>query len=182
MNALDIVIILVVLLAMTRGLFKGLVREVLSLGSLVLGIFLAAKFHSSLSPYLEPYCSSPSTATAASFLILFIGTLALAWFLGHLFKRFAEDSLAGWIDTVLGGALGFCEGTLACLVLVLMLGTFLPHFSFYADSLLAPRLLPAAALIGGFLPEPLTDAVNESGNTLPAPPPEETPGEKGTLQ
>ncbi len=167
MNILDIVIIAILVLAVARGLFKGFVRELVSLGSIALGVFLASKFHGLLEPYLAQYLDGPSTVAAASYLAIFLGTVFGAWLLARLFNEMTEDSVAGGIDTILGGAFGFCEGVLISLVMVLMLGTFLPSADFYKNSTLTPRLAPAARLVAGFLPEAFTEAVTESGNQLP---------------
>jgi len=175
MNILDIVIIAIAVLATARGLFKGLVRELVSLSSIALGIFLASRFHGLLEPYLTQYVGGETTTMAASYLIIFLGTVFLTWLLARLFREATDNSLAGNIDTALGGLFGFMEGVLISLVLVLMLGTFLSSADFYKNSTLTPRLLPTAALVADFLPQELVEAVNDSGNALPkAPQTEET--------
>lgn len=167
MNILDIIIIAIVVLAIARGLFKGLVRELVSLGAIALGIFLASRFHGLLEPYIGQFLDGGTTTMAASYLIIFLGTVFLSWILAKVFREATDNSTAGTIDTVLGGLFGFCEGVLISLVVVLMLGTFLPSSDFYTNSLLTPRLVPAARIVAGFLPESFMDAVTDSGNTLP---------------
>lgn len=170
MNILDITIITILILATARGLFKGLFREFLSLGSIAVAIFLAYRCHGYLEPYLAQYLDGETTTMAASYLAIFLGTVLLAWLLGHLFKKATDESIAGNIDTALGGVLGFLEGVLVSLVLVLMLGTFLSSADFYKESSLTPRLIPATSLVADFLPKALVDAVKESGNELPVSP------------
>lgn len=177
MNVLDIIIIAILVLAVARGLFKGLIRELVSLGSIALGVFLASRFHGLLEPYLAEYLDGATTAMAASYLTIFLGTVFGAWLLAKVFREMTDDSVAGGIDTVLGGVFGLCEGVLISLILVLMLGTFLSSSGFYKNSTLTPKLMPAAAFLADFLPEELNEAVEDSGHQIPDSPESSESGE-----
>lgn len=170
MNILDIIIIALLVLATARGLFKGLVKELISLSSIALAIFMASRFSGLLQPYIAQYVDGETTTKAASYLAIFLGTVLLAWLIAKVFREATDDSIAGNIDTALGGLFGFCEGVLISLVIVLMLGTFLSSADFYKESSITPRLLPAAAMVADFLPQELVDAVKDSGNELPEAP------------
>ncbi|MBU1249149.1 MAG: CvpA family protein, partial [Proteobacteria bacterium] len=95
MNIFDIILIAILVLATARGLFKGFVRELVSLGSIALGVFVASRFHDLLTPYLAQYMRNETSAMAASYLVLFLGTVFGAWILAKMFRTWTDDSVAG---------------------------------------------------------------------------------------
>lgn len=119
MNSLDLFILVPVAIGFVVGIFKGLIKELISLAAIVLGI-LGAKL---LSPWfagiLEKALNiSPKTAQPIAFLLLFIAIAVVMLLLAHLLdKLFSAISLGG-LNKFLGGVFGALKYALIVSVLL----------------------------------------------------------------
>jgi len=165
MNFLDIILICIVALFLLRGLFRGLVQEVLSLIAVVLAIYLASRFDDALAPHLKLYITSDITVSALSYSLIFIGTLVVVWLLTKLIRSMLEISLLGWVDRTLGGVFGLLEGVLICLVGLMFLQTFAPGADILKESYIAPKAQYMVTRMNDFfdLPEALDSAKSALG-------------------
>lgn len=122
LGAVDLVALAILMLAVVRGLFRGLIGEAFSLGALAgaclavrLGIGPGAAWLVDATDGGVGESAAPWLAGAA---IAVVAIAAIAW-IGHLVKRGATAAGLGWADRLGGGALGAAEGALAVgLVLV----------------------------------------------------------------
>ncbi len=119
MNSLDLFILVPVAIGFVVGIFKGLIKELISLAAIVLGIY-GAKF---LSPWfagiLEKALSvSYKIAQPIAFLLLFIviavGMLLVAHLLDKLFNAISLDGL----NKLMGGVFGALKYALIVSVLL----------------------------------------------------------------
>lgn len=107
--------------ALLRGLFVGLIRQVTSLAALVAAYFVVDRFTpdaarwlvraagGSVAPELAPWIAGAGLA---------IGTLLCGALLGRLLRRGARMALLGLPDRVGGALLGAAEGVLVCAILL----------------------------------------------------------------
>ena len=110
MFVVDLAILGVLALTGLIGLFRGFFREVLSLVSWVLALWVAFNFSDRLVVLFEPYLDESFMRYAASFASLFLVTLLLVSIGSSLVHRlFWETGLTG-VDRVLGGLLGVVIG------------------------------------------------------------------------
>jgi len=119
MNAIDIVILAVLLVLLLKGLWLGLIQELCGLAGLVLGTVLGIRFHAGLAEALPPWAGLPPwLANAACFTVLFVVTLVVFGLLGLVLSRFLKLIFLGGFNRVLGGLFGLAEGALLlCLAL-----------------------------------------------------------------
>ncbi len=167
MNVLDIILIAVMVLFAARGLMRGILKEAVSLGSILLGIFLASKLHHTIEPYLAIHIEDPGSVQAASYLVIFLLAVGLIWLLAKVVRDVFKFELTGWIDHALGAAFGLVEGAILSCIALLMLGTFMPQAAFLQESQLAPRAEPVLRLLSDFMPESLRQTMEEAGFTPP---------------
>ena len=112
---LDWVVTLVMVLSLAVGLWRGLLREVLSLLGWVLAFYLAQAHAMTVAEWLPMEGASPGLRMACAFglvmLLVLMGVAILLWFVKALITVVGM----GWIDRILGGLFGF----LRALVLLL---------------------------------------------------------------
>lgn len=106
MNAIDIIIILLVIFTVLRGVEVGLVRQASSLIGLIGGIFLGSAIASRLD--IGPGMQSLFVVTTIIFLII------ISELLGLKAKQWLDKTLITHADKALGGAMG----VITCLALV----------------------------------------------------------------
>ena len=87
MNLVDIAIIGVFAVSVLIGVFRGFIREALSLTSWVVSVSLAYLFVDVGVMYLEPHISQPLLRLGAAFAAIFIISLLLTSIIGYLLYR-----------------------------------------------------------------------------------------------
>jgi membrane protein required for colicin V production len=162
MTEFDYIVLIVVILSVLLGWWRGMVYEILSLLSWVTSYFVAKSWAAEFSPYMPAVLESETLKSAAAFLAVFVTTLILcgiaAWALNKLIKSFGLD----WrTDGVAGAIFGFFRGLMLVLLLVLLAGlTKLPQTPFWQNALLGKPLQNVALLVKDLLPDDMAKRVS----------------------
>lgn len=161
MTAFDYCVLVIVLLSMLLGWWRGLLYEILSLLSWLAAYFVALAFVGEVVPYMPEVLGNETVKTGGAFAALFVLTLILcgiaAWSLSKLAKAFGLDWRA---DGVMGAMFGLLRGVLLVLVLVLVAGfTQLPKQDFWRDAVLSKPLQNVALLLKKSLPDNVAESV-----------------------
>ena len=111
LNFLDIAIIVVWIIFLIRGIWRGLLREICSLTGLVLGAVLANNFYTPLGKMLMDTFGVPQVVSSISaFLAIFLVTVMLFGLLGSLLSKFVKMLFLGEVNRLAGGLFGIGEG------------------------------------------------------------------------
>jgi membrane protein required for colicin V production len=128
LTTVDLIAGAILALAILRGLFLGLIRELSSVASLVAACFVVRAYTPELAAWMArrwegslPEEIAPWLAGAA----LAAGTLAAGAVLGRLLRRGARLAWLGMPDRVGGALLGAAEGVLVCAIGLLALGALI---------------------------------------------------------
>lgn len=135
MVALDWIFLVVLTLSLLIGAWRGLVYEVLSLGTWVAAFFLAQWFAPVAAQWLPMAGATETIQYAAGFVVVFIlamfaGSL-LTWLISRLFQ------VAGLrpADRMLGAAFGAMRGVVLMLVAAVLVGmTPMQHEAWWTQS------------------------------------------------
>lgn len=151
MNGLDWLIVVILVLSVLHAAAQGFVFEFFSLVGTVFGYLLAAWEYPVVARYIEPYVKNQLVAGGAGFLLIFVGVVILAGIAGRIARWATSTAGLRWFDRLLGGAFGFLRGTIAVMVLVMAMASFLPSSHALASSSLAQYFLVAgrAAVVAG---------------------------------
>ncbi|MFA6903771.1 MAG: CvpA family protein [Gallionellaceae bacterium] len=162
MTQFDYIVLVIIVLSVLLGWWRGLVYEILSLLSWITSYFVAKAWVAELAPYMPSVLESEALKSAAAFMAAFITTLILcgiaAWALNKLIKSFGLD----WrTDGVLGAFFGFMRGLILVLAVVLIAGlTKLPQTPFWRDALLSKPLQNVALVVKDLLPDEMSQRVS----------------------
>jgi len=128
MNGVDIAILVILAAILLKGLWRGLIRETCALIGLLLGAFLAFRFHALLAESLAQAFKFPlSICVIVSFLAIFLATVLVFAIFGHLLSQAVKLLFLGGFNRVAGGLFGLLEGgILLALVLFGISTTQLP--------------------------------------------------------
>ena len=146
-NLLDWAVLGLLLYSVVMSAFRGFVREVLGLVTVVVALLLAAWLHRDLGMLFEDIFSSESIALFLGFSFLFLATLTLGFTLIRLIYKFFEFAHIEWFDRVLGGAFGFVRGWLLGSVIFLVLTSFGVRQEAVKKSELSAFFLPGSQLV-----------------------------------
>ncbi len=106
MQIIDIVILVLVALAIVKGLIDGLIRQVGGIAGLFVGIILAGRFSALLASWLHQWISaSENIVKILSFVLIIIATCLLMHLVGKLLEKIVTITTLGWLNRLLGAVL-----------------------------------------------------------------------------
>lgn len=151
---IDYVIFAIIALSAIIGLFRGFVREALSLVAWGAAIWVALTFTELFAGYLLPYVGEPSLSKIGAFAGLFLATLIAGAIINYLVSLLVTKSGIGGTDRFLGLIFGIARGALVVVILVMLAGlTSLPEDSWWKASSVMPYFEEMAVSLSNFLPD-----------------------------
>jgi len=154
MTILDYSVIALVLLSALWGLWRGVVREIVSLLGWVVALVAAILFGGDMGAILPGSLENPAARYLLGMVLVLVLVLLLAWLLGWLVHKLLHAAGLGWFDRGLGVIFGLMRGLLVVLVLFFVAGlTKLPQERWWRQSLLAPYLQQVVLGLRPMLPQ-----------------------------
>ncbi len=147
MNWVDLVLIGVLCFSLSLGFQRGLLKQVITIGSVVLDIVLDGKYHAPLAGRIELAAFVESMGARAvsvcAYLGIFVMTLLGGQAFGHAVRRAIRAEPLGQIDSLFGALLGGAKACLLCGAVAFGVLEFVPAKDLRLEvnrSYLAPRL------------------------------------------
>lgn len=154
MTLFDYIVLGVVALSIVLGFVRGAVQEIFSLGSWIGAFLIARTYSASVSVHLAGGIESPTLRLLASFVAVFLLSLALFILLSWALSQLVKSLGLGPVDRALGIAIGAFRGGLIAVLLVLVAGlTPLPGEAFWRNAMLSAPLEAAAKEVLPYMPE-----------------------------
>jgi membrane protein required for colicin V production len=145
MNFIDVIFVAVMVLSLFVGIWRGLLRELLSLASWLAAAYLAWRFHRPLMEQLAGVISSAGARQAAAVLLMFVGALFVLALLSHLLVSLLKRSPLRGTDRVLGAVFGAARGLILVTATVLLVeATPLQRSLWWQGSSLVPATRTSA--------------------------------------
>jgi len=159
----DYLIIGIILLSSVISIFRGFVKEVLSIASWAIAIWVALIFYSQVAELLVDYIATPSIRLFSAFFALFLVTLILGAMVNHLISTIVEKTGLTGTDRSLGVLFGLLRGVAIITLLVLLAGaTPMPSDNWWQNSLLLEHFEKLAIWVLPFLPADIAEYINFS--------------------
>jgi membrane protein required for colicin V production len=158
MATIDYIILAVVLVSAITGLIQGFLREVCSLVSWILAVWLAWKIGPSLEPHLGGVLRQAPYGLWAGRGIVFIAVLVIGGIIGAIVSYYVRLSIFSGLDRFLGLLLGVIRGVVIVgVAMILAQQVKLDGETWWKKSRLLPTVQPVAnllrALAGEHLPK-----------------------------
>lgn len=106
MAIFDIIVLVILAIAAVGGFRKGIITQVCGIAGLLLGIFLAFRFSSKLSVWLNV---GETFSWILSFIIIVLAVILVLYFTGWLVHKVVHGVGLGVIDRVGGAVLGILK-------------------------------------------------------------------------
>ena len=153
-----------ILVSFGAGLRSGLIKQIFSLTAIVGGIALGFFFYEPLGTVLleKNIIAEPRIADILGFLIVACLAYMLIHYLSHFLTDLLEKVKMGWINHLLGGAMGLIVGLLLCYLLVTGVKQFVDEDApFLKDSVLAPKVISGYHIIREQAPDDLDESLEK---------------------
>ncbi len=155
-NWMDFTIITIVLLSTIISLFRGFLREAVSLVVWIIGALLALKFSDDVQPLLTQWIASPKIRYIAAFIVIFGVVFVIGILINVVLHKLVDKTGLSLTDRALGFFFGFARGVLIVALLLMFVNVGMKkEGSGLAQSRLAPEFKPLVAWLNTFLPQQL---------------------------
>lgn len=161
MTIFDYAVLGVLLVSVLLSIFRGAVRELLSLVGWVVAFMAARSLSVDLVPMIPPSIEDESLRMSVAFVAIFLAVLIAMGLIAMLLSALIKTVGLGFIDRMLGSVFGLVRGLLIVLMVVLLAGmTTLPQEPLWQKALLSKTLETAAGLTLPWLPQELSKRIH----------------------
>jgi membrane protein required for colicin V production len=152
MSPFDYFILTVLIVSSIYGVYRGLIKEVLSLTGLVLSFYLASNFDNSLAN-LVPIENKSDFLIISAFILIFVSTLILTSLLIKIISKVLKFAGLSILNRFFGFIFGMARGLVVVLV-ILYLNQLIPFINLIdpSESTLIPFLDPIFSFVLEYLP------------------------------
>lgn len=142
MNILDIIILICFIPALVQGVRKGFIAQVISIISLILGIWLSCRFADMAGEWLAQYIEAGEEVlkVIAFTLILIIVILGLTA-LGRVLEATVKIVMLGWLNRLLGVVFSLLKCALIVGLVIMAFSSLNSTFNFVSEEELAKSIL-----------------------------------------
>lgn len=143
MNIADWIIIAVVVISCLISLWRGFVKEALSLAIWAGAFFIAMLFYPNMEQVLAEWISAPSLLRITSFGVIFIAVLLCGGLINTLIGMLIKATGLSGTDRLLGMIFGFVRGIVVLLSAFVLIPKMVPieEDAWFKESVLIPQIL-----------------------------------------
>jgi membrane protein required for colicin V production len=153
MSALDIAILAVLALSVAWGIWRGFVREILSLAGWVLAFLAANAVAAQLGELLPASWARAEVRVLIAFVVVFVLALSATALVATLLSRLFKKAGLGGVDRTLGALFGLARGVVILLAVTIAAGlTSLPRDPLWRSSVGAGMLTRTVLQLRPWLP------------------------------
>ena len=144
MSTPDIIILICFLPAIISGIMKGFIEQAIALVSLILGAWLAFKFSTVVSSWLQPYFEvSETVLNVISFAVIMVAVVLVLFVLSKILTGVTKLVMLGWLDRLLGLVFALLKAGLLIGIAIILFDTLNVKFEFVEEKVLDESVLYA---------------------------------------
>jgi membrane protein required for colicin V production len=168
MNGLDIALAVILFFFFLRGIFRGFIKEVVSIAGLVGGFLLGTAYYPAVADAIKPFIQSPAYRQTIGFVAIFLVASFLISLLGLILDKLIKLTISNVGNSLMGAVLALAKGVVLCAVILLAVTAFIREdTSFFQKSAAWPYFKPITESINHYIPEDLQKALKEETKQLP---------------
>jgi len=138
MTQVDTLILAVIAMSSAFGVWRGFIKETLSLLSWIAALLVSRVYSESLAGLLESLIDNPSVRYVTAFSGLFVLIIMLGTALNHFMSKLLVVTGLKTLDRLLGAVFGVARGTVIVLVVLFILNVFVSGSEWWQQSTLIP--------------------------------------------
>lgn len=159
MNTLDIILLICFIPALVQGFQKGFISQVISIISLIAGVWISVRSAAAVSAWLGQYIQgSEQVLKIVAFALIFIGVIAVLAAVGRLLEGTLNLIMLGWLNRLLGVAFSLLKSVLIIGLVIMAFCSLNNTFNLVSEevleqSVLFPQLKQIAYTVFPYLKE-----------------------------
>src|SRR5215467_1065784 len=127
MNALDWVILAIIMFSALLAAAQGFIFEIVSIAGALAAYLLAAWGCARVAPWFLPYVKTQAFAQLGGFFTIFFAVILLAGAIARILRWMVHEAGFRWVDRSLGAAFGFLRGAVIVTAGLLAITAFAPE-------------------------------------------------------
>lgn len=160
-GGLDIALMVVMGYFVLRGIFRGVVKEVVTVLGLFVSFWAAGVYYPLGAQHLSAIFDQDAQRNVVSFFFIFAVVYFLLSILSIFVDKIVKLTISPIISALLGAVVGVIKGVLLCAIFLTVAQFFLkPDDKFFTNSQLWPFFQPVAAQAKAWMPESLRQATS----------------------
>jgi membrane protein required for colicin V production len=161
---LDFLVVIILGGSIAAGFTAGFVRVGIEFMAAIFGVLCGFWYYGLAAAWAHKYVQSMTVSNLLGFFLIFFAFLLVGALVGKLLARLFRAIGLGWLDRVLGAALGFVRGSLIVVALVAVAIAFVPKPmpNWIVNSKSLPYAIDASHAISQLAPEGIKDAFRDS--------------------
>jgi len=154
LNFFDYILIGIVGLSVVLSLWRGFVREIISLIGLVAAFFAASRVSGQAGEFLGEWITNGTVADIAGFALVFVLIMLIVGIVGAIIRKLVDMADLTATDRTLGIFFGAARGLLLISLAFLIYTSYAkPDHKWLKESMLTPYAIQAGDMLGGIIPE-----------------------------
>jgi len=137
----DISILIVIIISMLLGLWRGLVKEAFSLAAWITAVFIAGFFSASLADLMINMLDNATVRRVLASAILFVLVMFIGVLLGNFMSKLSTAIGLKGVDKALGSLFGVLRGLIIVLLVLFLTTPFEFSQTWYQDSIFVPYMM-----------------------------------------
>ena len=137
-NQVDIVILIITVLSSAFGLWRGLIKEVLSLLTWIAALLVSRVYSEPLAGLMTGVIENDGIRYVSAFAILFVIVMMFGTFLNFLMSKLLNVTGLKSADRLLGAGFGVARGVIIVLVIMFITSMFVSETELWQRSQLVP--------------------------------------------
>ncbi|MDR1395945.1 MAG: CvpA family protein [Deltaproteobacteria bacterium] len=161
MSALDIALTVILSYFFIRGVFRGLVKEVVGILGLFVAFWAASSYWQMGSEQLTPITDNPTYRGVLSFMAIYVVIYFLIGLISLFVDKIVKMTITPFVSGLVGAFLGLLKGLVLCSIILTATTAFVrPDQSFYQESAAWPKLEPLCDQVKAWVPAGLKQLMN----------------------
>ena len=137
-NQVDIVILIIIVFSSAFGLWRGLIKEVLSLLTWIAALLVSRVYSEPLAGLMTGMIENDGIRYVSAFVILFFIVMMFGTFLNSLMSKLLSVTGLKLADRLLGAGFGVARGVIIVLVIMFIASMFVSETELWQQSQLVP--------------------------------------------
>lgn len=142
MSILDIILLICFIPAVIGGIRKGFISQVISIISIIAGIWVSYEFSSVVGEWIGQYIeASEKLMKLIAFAVIMIGVFIVLGIVGKFLEGILNLVLLGWLNKLLGVAFSLLKTALIVGLLIMLFSSINNNLHIVSEEVLAESVL-----------------------------------------
>jgi membrane protein required for colicin V production len=142
MSIIDIILLICLVPAIINGVRKGFISQVISIVSIIAGVWVSFEFASIFATWISQYIqASENILSIVAFALIMVGVFVLLGVVGRFLESIVKFVMLGWLNKLLGIVFSLLKSGLIIGLVIMVFSSINNNFHLVDEQVLAESAL-----------------------------------------